>query len=367
MKFCGIVLAAGSGTRFGGDKLWQTIGGEPVWLRSWRALSVPPVEAVGLVVPAGTEGRFSALAPGAAFIVAGGETRTQSLARGLRAVPTGCDAVLVHDAARPFCPPDIVARVAAGVESDRAAFPAVPAVDTVRMKTAHGTSIIDRDSVLLAQTPQGAMLEDLRRAAASSEATDEAAMLEGIGIYAIPVPGDPVNKKITFAEDLRLSSETRVGIGYDSHRFSDDPNRPLWLGGIEVPGRGLAGHSDADAVLHAITDAILGAAAMGDIGEHYPDTDPRWKDACSGQFLAAAGQLIAADGWYIVSTDVTVIAESPKLAPHRAAMRAAIAECLGLDPSQIGLKATTNERMGSIGRGEGIACMAVATIARTHV
>ncbi|MGE3126193.1 MAG: 2-C-methyl-D-erythritol 2,4-cyclodiphosphate synthase [Fimbriimonadaceae bacterium] len=367
MKFCGIVLAAGTGTRFGGDKLWKTIGGEPVWLRSWRALSAPPVEAVGLVVPAGSEPRFAALAPGAAFIVAGGETRTQSLAKGIGALPAGFDAVLIHDAARPFCPSDVVARVAAGVESNRAAYPVVPAVDTVRMRTARGTSFVDRDSVLLAQTPQGAMLDDLRQAVASGEATDEAAMLEAIGIHAIPVEGDPVNKKITFAEDLHSLSETRVGIGYDSHRFSDDPKRPLWLGGIKVPGRGLAGHSDADAVLHAITDAILGAAAMGDIGEHFPDTDPRWSNARSGQFLAAARQLIAADGWYIVSTDVTVIAESPKLAPYRVAMRAAIAECLGLDPSQIGLKATTNEQMGSIGRGEGIACMAVATIARTHV
>lgn len=360
------MLAAGSGTRFGGDKLWRSIGGCPVWLHSFRALSSPPVEAVGLVVARGKEPEYASLAPDALFVVAGGETRSESLANGIGAVPEGYDAVLVHDAARPFCSPDLVARVAEAVETHRAAYPAVPAVDTVRLRTFDGTTMLDRSSLLLAQTPQGAMLEDLRKALASGEATDEAAMLEAIGIHVVPVEGDPVNKKITYLSDLPGDCETRVGIGYDSHRFSDEVDRPLWLGGILVPGRGLAGHSDADAVLHAITDALLGAAALGDIGEHFPDTDPRWKDARSSVFLSAAAQRIASDGWYIVNTNVTVIAETPKLAPHRAAMRAAIAECLGIEASQVGLTATTNEQMGSIGRGEGIACMAVATIARTR-
>lgn len=366
MRFFGIVLAAGSGTRYGRDKVWEPLFGAPVWLHSYRALFSPPVEAVGIVVAPGSEQRFRALAKDAAFVVAGGATRTASLAAGLGAMPAGYEAVLVHDAARPFCPPAVVARVAAAVERDGAAYPVVSAVDTVRLGDGDGTTLLDRSKVLLAQTPQGARVEDLRRAVLASEASDEAAMLESIGIRASAVEGDPMNRKVTFDGDLPFPTETRTGIGYDSHRFSDDPERPLWLGGIQLPGPGLAGHSDADAVLHALTDALLGAAALGDIGSHFPDTDPQWKDARSDIFLAAVANKLREDGWYIVSTDVTVITETPKLEPHRAAMQQAIAQCLGIAPDQVGIKATTNEGMGAIGRGEGVACLAVATVSRSR-
>lgn len=206
---------------------------------------------------------------------------------------------------------------------------------------------------------------------ASAEATDDLALLEQIGIQPELVEADPRNYKITTAEDLTRarheheSVETRVGFGYDIHPFSPEPSRPMWLGGVQFPsGPGLDGHSDADVLLHAIVDALLGAAGLGDIGQHFPNSDSQWKDCASVHFLRSAVGLLAAEGWRVINIDATVVAEMPKVMPFSGAMRAAIAEAVGLEVARVNVKATTNERLGSIGRNEGIAAFATAMILR---
>jgi 2-C-methyl-D-erythritol 4-phosphate cytidylyltransferase/2-C-methyl-D-erythritol 2,4-cyclodiphosphate synthase len=307
------------------------------------------------------------MAPEALFVVEGGETRTQSAHRGFEAVPVWAEAVLIHDAARPFLTTEVVDRVLAGVASHGAAFPSVPVTDTVKEADGDSVRTLDRAKLLAVQTPQGARVEHFRKAyALGAEATDDMALLEIVGIRAIAVQGDPENIKITTVRDLkgRGQLEVRTGHGYDIHRFATDPARELWLGGVKFEGVGLEGHSDADVLLHAVVDSLMGAAGLGDIGEHFPNTDPRWKDEPSATFLKETGQMLSRVGWEVVNIDVSVLAERPKLSPRREEVREVVAGLLGIDVARVSVKATTNEGLGAIGRGEGVAAFAVATIRR---
>lgn len=371
MRFAAILVAAGRSERFGQDKLWMPFGDGPLWLASYRTLTASPsVEAVGIVVRPGQEGEFRAHAPDAAFVVPGGDTRQASVRAGLAALPDWCEGALIHDAARPWLTVGLVERVAEAVAREGAAFPALPVTDTVKERISGGYRTLSRDALVAVQTPQGARRDWLERAhrEASGAATDDASMIEALGLPVAAVEGDPMNRKVTNPEDAAWiggPTETRTGLGYDVHAFSDDPARTLWLGGVDFPGeRALDGHSDADALLHAVTDALLGAAGLGDIGVHFPNTDPRWAGAASSLFLDHAAQCVRAERWTIVGLDATVVAERPKIMPRRDEIVGRIAQILQVSPSRVSVKATTNEGLGSIGRGEGVAAFVVATLAR---
>ena len=375
-----IVAAGGSGLRAGLAKQWLELGGETVLRRSARLLAdCPAVDELVLVVPAGDEPRAAeALAgigkPGRA--VAGGPARADSVRHGLEAL-AGCGVVLIHDAARPFATPALVARVAEAAARDGAALAALPVTDTVK-RAGPGdpprvATTLDRRELWLAQTPQGFHRDLLRRAyqaagAEASAATDECALVERLGAPVTLVPGEPGNFKITSPEDVaraRALTEAPVasGVAYDCHRF--EPGRRLILGGVEFEGDGLLGHSDADVCAHAIGDAILGAAGLGDLGRHFPDTDPRWKGVSSLRLLREIAALAAQAGWRLGNADVTLAARRPTIAPRAAEMRARLAEALGVSPAQVSVKATTGEGMGFVGRGEGIAAHAVALLVRS--
>jgi 2-C-methyl-D-erythritol 4-phosphate cytidylyltransferase/2-C-methyl-D-erythritol 2,4-cyclodiphosphate synthase len=374
-----IVAAGGSGQRAGLAKQWLELGGETVLRRSARLLAdCPGVDELVLVVPVGEEDRATAALaglgkPGRA--VAGGPARADSVRNGLAALP-GCEVVLVHDAARPFATAALVARVGEAAARDGAALAALPVTDTVKRagpgEPARVAATLDRRELWLAQTPQGFRRELLLRAyaaagAEASAATDECALVERLGAPVTLVPGEPGNFKITSPEDVaraRALTESPVasGVAYDCHRF--EPGRRLILGGVEFEGDGLLGHSDADVCAHAIGDAILGAAGLGDLGRHFPDTDPRWKGVSSLRLLSEIAALAAAAGWRLGNADVTLAARRPKIAPRAAEMRARLAEALGVSPSQVNVKATTGEGMGFVGRGEGIAAHAVALLVR---
>ncbi|MXY25372.1 MAG: 2-C-methyl-D-erythritol 2,4-cyclodiphosphate synthase [Acidobacteria bacterium] len=321
-------------------------------------------------------------------VVAGGARRQDSVAAGVDAVGEGADIVLVHDAARPFCSAALIDRVIDAAAETGAAVPALRATDTVKeaagmadpAMAAAGAAdpvmvaaTLPRDRIWLAQTPQGFRLDVLREAVALGrkgvEATDEALLAERAGHPVRLVEGDPANVKVTTAADVdeamaRLGTgggAVRIGFGYDSHRT--EAGRPLILGGIEIPHDvGLAGHSDADGVCHAVTDALLGAAAAGDIGRHFPDTDPRWKGASSIELLRGAVAIVRAHGFAPGNVDVVVIAQRPKLGPHVEAMRERLSDPLGIPPGAISIKAKTAEGMDAVGRGEGIVVHAVATV-----
>ncbi len=363
-----IILAAGSSQRFGRNKLLEKIDGVEVWLKSLKAFqSHPSVDFVGLVCSAEMLERCKEC--NADFVIEGGETRQQSACIGIAALPESVEIVLIHDAARPWLSGEVISKVIDGVREAGAAFPALPVSDTIKISEDSGLRTLDRSRLYAAQTPQGArrdlFVEAHRRAEA--EMTDDMALLEAIGVNPLAVQGDPRNRKITQPHDMDSQMEFRTGLGYDIHKFSDQPDRPMWLGGIEFDDRpGLDGHSDADALLHAVVDALLGGAGLGDIGEHYPNTDPRWKNAPSSLFLSEAAAQVGQNGWKINHVDCSILAERPKILPRRDEMRARIADLIGLDISQVSIKATTNEGLGAIGRGEGIAAFAVATLSRTR-
>jgi 2-C-methyl-D-erythritol 4-phosphate cytidylyltransferase/2-C-methyl-D-erythritol 2,4-cyclodiphosphate synthase len=374
-----IVAAGGSGQRAGLAKQWLELGGESVLRRSARLLAdCPVVDELVLVVPPGDEARAVEALAGLARpgqVVAGGAARADSVRNGLAAL-SGCEVVLVHDAARPFASPGLVGRVAEAAARDGAALAALPVTDTVK-RAGEGepprvAATLDRRELWLAQTPQGFRRELLLRAylaagAEASAATDECGLVERLGAPVTLVPGEPGNFKITSPEDVaraRALTEAPVasGVAYDCHRF--EAGRRLVLGGVEFEGDGLLGHSDADVCAHAIGDAILGAAGLGDLGRHFPDTDPRWKGVSSLQLLREITALAAAAGWRLGNADVTLAAKRPKIAPRAAEMRARLSEALGVSPAQVNVKATTGEGMGFVGRGEGIAATAVALLVR---
>lgn len=369
-----LIVAAGKGERLGGDvpKQYQLLGGKPV-LR-WAVESLirhPAVAAVRVVIGQGQHDRAADALNGidVGTLIEGGAERADSVQAGLATVSG--DAVLVHDAARPFCPPAVVDRLLAGLEFFAGAAPVLPIGDTLACAGETVGEAVDRSGLVRVQTPQAFRLSDLKAAYArwsGPAPTDETTVVRAAGMKVAAVAGDPALDKLTLPADFERSQQwlagamsPRTGMGFDVHAFSG--NGPVMLGGIAVPHeRGLAGHSDADVVLHAITDALLGAAGLGDIGEHFPPSDPRWKGAPSSVFLARAVELVRGRGAQIDHVDCTVIAEVPKIGAHRAAMRARIAEIAGLSVDQVSVKATTTEGLGFTGRREGIAAQAVASI-----
>jgi 2-C-methyl-D-erythritol 4-phosphate cytidylyltransferase / 2-C-methyl-D-erythritol 2,4-cyclodiphosphate synthase len=364
MNVFAVILAAGRSERMGFDKVRFPLRGKPVWRYSFETfLAHPEVDGVGIV------GDIEC--PDASFVVPGGESRTESSRRGLEAVPSDAEIVLIHDAARPFVPADLISRVIDGVRQAKASTPGIPSADTIKRIHPGGLETLPRDELVATQTPQGALREllvSLYRVN-NQEFTDDMAMLEANGMKPQLVAGDPRNFKITTPEDLARAAallgppEIRTGLGYDIHRFSTDPDRELWLGGVKFEKiAGLEGHSDADAVLHAVVDSLLGAASLGDIGALFPNTDPRWKDAPSIQFVRYAAEQLEQRGWDVVNIDICVIAEMPKVMPRAADIRKTISEAIGCDMDRVSIKATTNEELGALGRREGIAAYATATI-----
>ena len=383
----GIVVAAGASTRFGNGvaKQYQPLGGRRVLDHSLTLLREVCGDRVVLVVAPELVGVREPLA---GTVVAGGATRTASVRAGLEAIGADASIVLVHDAARPLVPSAVIDRLLAAIAHGAdAAVPGVALADTVKRVDENGVVVETpvRSSMVAVQTPQAFRSDVLRRVhAAGGEATDDAALVEAAGGRVVVVAGDVLGRKITTTDDLAwLRSqhnaivkdeavsdastfpELRVGQGFDIHPFSDDPSRPLILGGVLVEGaKGLVGHSDADAVAHAVTDSLLGAAGLGDIGQHFPDTDPAWKGADSMRLLAATVDLLRADGWTIVNVDTTVVLEAPKLASVRAHMAASLSEVCG---APVSVKAKRAEGLGSLGRREGIACLASALITRPRL
>ncbi len=380
-----IIAAGGRGTRLGADrpKQWLAIGGRSILAHSVAAFDGHPrVGEIVIVVPAGAADGSLAI-PETRLprrVVGGGLTRQASVANGLAAVSAGADVVLVHDAARPFVTAAVIDRTIDAAWETGAAVPAVPVHDTVKQAVLRDgapvvAATLARETIFLAQTPQGFRRDVLAAAVASARdgvvGTDESMLAEQTGFPVRLVPGDEANVKITTAEDLERARARvappapaiRVGTGYDLHRLV--AGRPLILGGVRIPfDRGLAGHSDADVVSHAVTDALLGAAGLGDIGRLFPDDDARWKDADSLGLLASAYARVRGAGWVAVNLDVVVIAERPKIAPHAAAIRAALARTLQMPEEAISVKGKTNEGVDATGRGEAMAVHAVALVAR---
>lgn len=373
-----IIAAGGRGARVGAGRPKQllALGGRPILERSVEAfLRARDVREVIVALP----GEVAAAPPAylddpRIRVVQGGARRQDSVARAFREVHPGADVVVVHDAARPLVTGALIERTIEAAAESGAALAAVRAHDTV--KRGDGRYVIAtlaRDEIYLAQTPQAFRASVLRDAlAVAVEATDEAMLAERAGHRVRLVEGDPRNIKITTADDVRLAESLlgtapapgfRIGNGYDLHRLV--PGRPLVLGGVTIPfDRGLDGHSDADVVCHAVTDAILGAVTMGDVGRHFPDSDPRWKGADSLEMLRHAAALVLQAGYRVANVDVVVIAERPRLLPFVDAMRGRLAGALGCETTQVSVKGKTNEGVDSMGAGESIAAHAVALVVR---
>ncbi len=373
MKIAGLLLAAGTGMRFGGatPKQFTSLGGKPVLRHAAEALG----SHVALLQPVGEPAAVTAALAGLEHlpVVAGGEERQDSVRAGLEALaPYAPDLVLVHDGARPVIPAGTIEAVLAALARHEGAIPALPVTDT--LKRGMGgmiTETVPRAGLYRAQTPQGfrfATLLRLHRSAAGKAATDDAALLEHAGLAVALTAGAEQNIKLTYPEDrLRLQTLIgatmipRIGTGFDVHAMAAD--RPMILCGVTIPFElGLAGHSDADVGIHALCDAIYGALAEGDIGRHFPPSEADWKDADSARFLRHAAQRIAARGGRLANADVTLICERPKITPHAPAMIARLAELLGVQTGVISVKATTTERLGFTGRGEGIAAQAAVML-----
>ena len=377
-----IIAAGGQGTRMGGDRPKQlmSLGGVTILQRSVDAFDrCRQVDEIVLVVPPelATDSASVARPEGTPVrVVAGGIRRQDSVARGFDASSLSSEIIVVHDAARPLCPTELIVRTIEAAARHGAAIAALPAQDTVKQRAAGDDRFVGRtlarQCIVLAQTPQAFRREVLAEAVGLGrrgvEATDEAVLAERAGHRVVLVAGDPMNIKITTQRDLsiarRFLGETmpaRVGFGYDLHRLVE--GRPLVLGGVRIPhDRGLAGHSDADAVCHAVADAILGAASAGDIGRHFPDTDPRWKGASSIELLRAVVDLVRSRGFVVVNLDVVVVAERPRIGPHTDGMCKAVASAVGVEPDAVSIKGKTNEGVDATGRGEAIAAHAVALL-----
>jgi 2-C-methyl-D-erythritol 4-phosphate cytidylyltransferase/2-C-methyl-D-erythritol 2,4-cyclodiphosphate synthase len=378
-----IIAAGGSGTRLGAGmpKQLLDIGGQSMLVRTIGAFDAHPrvSELVVVLPPAllddSSEDAF-ALRSGAKprSIVAGGPRRQDSVANGFARVSADAEVVLVHDAARPFVSAALIDRAIEAAAIHGAVIPALDVKDTVKRIKSNRLIVetLPREAIVLAQTPQAFRRRVLADAIAAGrpdvDATDEAMLAERAGHPVYVVGGDPQNVKITTQDDLdtarRQSAPARTGragTGYDLHRLVD--GRPLILGGVTIPSpKGALGHSDADVVCHAVTDAILGGLALGDIGRHFPDTDPRWKDASSLDLLKRAVALVRESGYEVGNVDVTVILEQPKIKNHIDAMRASLSAVLGVDTARVSIKGKTNEGVDAVGRGEAIAAHAVALL-----
>jgi 2-C-methyl-D-erythritol 4-phosphate cytidylyltransferase/2-C-methyl-D-erythritol 2,4-cyclodiphosphate synthase len=355
------------------------LAGRPLLRHCAERLALHPrIDAVRVVLGAGQTDRYERATTGLELLppVEGGATRQDSVRLGLESLAeVGPELVLIHDAARPLLSAALVDRVLDALETAEAALPVLPVTDTLKRNEPGGlaSSGPDRATLARAQTPQGfrfaAVLQAHRAAhAAGTSYTDDAAVAEAAGLAVACVPGEERNLKVTVPDDLALAGlllagaprAYRTGLGFDVHAFAD--GRPMILCGVEIPhGQGLLGHSDADAALHAVTDAVLGTIAAGDIGEHFPPSDPRWRNADSALFLEHAVGLLAERGGRIENADLVIVCERPKIGPHRAAMTERLAALLGVPPDRVGVKATTSEGMGFTGRGEGLAAQAVVT------
>jgi len=376
MDFAAIVVAAGSGSRAGTgvSKQWRTVGGKPVARWSVEAFLAAGASRVVAVVPAAEMDTAQALLgdlPGL-IMTPGGSTRAQSVMRGLAALSASDAVVMVHDAARPFLNTAHIQALLVGLKEADGAILALPVADTVKRELEANIETAPREGLWRAQTPQAFRTAPLNAAYAAwsdeQAPTDDAGVMEAVGGVVRLVPGDPMLFKLTYPEDFAMAERlaggariTRTGQGIDAHRLG--PGDGVWLCGIKIAhDRELIGHSDADAGLHAITDAILGAIGEGDIGDHFPPTDPQWKGAPSRIFLAHAGELVRRKGGTLVNVDVTLVCEKPKIKPHRQAMREKLAEILALPVDRISVKATTTEGMGYTGREEGILAQAIASV-----
>jgi 2-C-methyl-D-erythritol 4-phosphate cytidylyltransferase/2-C-methyl-D-erythritol 2,4-cyclodiphosphate synthase len=380
-----LIVAAGRGLRAGGDrpKQYRLLGGRPVLAQALRPfLAEPAIGAMLVVIAPGDEARYAdaiGVAADSRLLppVAGGETRQDSVRLGLEALAGhGFDgAVLVHDAARPFVSPALIRAAMGSIADTLAAIPALAVTDTIK-RIDGGGHIVEtppREALVTVQTPQafrlGPLLAAHRQAAAAGETrfTDDAALMEWAGHAVATFPGEAGNIKLTHPQDFeRLSGDAaslrvRVGTGYDVHAFG--PGDHVWLGGVRIAhDHGVVAHSDGDVALHALTDALLGCLAEGDIGTHFPPSDPQWRGAASAQFLAFAASRVRERGGRIDFLDLTIVCEAPKIGAHREAIRATIATAAGVRLDQVAIKATTSERMGFTGRGEGLAALATATI-----
>ena len=379
-KTAALLVAAGQGSRAGKDvpKQFRLIAGKAVLAHAVDALlACRAIDSIIVVVGAGQEHTVRDLLAGRpiAAIVHGADSRQGSVRAGLEALASsgGAERVLIHDAARPFLPAQVVDRLLVALDRGSGAIPVLPVSDTlVRADGGRSGATVSRDGLFSVQTPQAfcfdAILAAHRAWDGAREATDDAQMLTEQGQDVILVAGDERLKKLTYPQDfthaeqlLSLRRSSRVGMGYDVHRLAE--GEELWLGGVQIAhSHGLAGHSDADVALHAVVDALLGALAEGDIGSHFPPSDPQWRGAASCRFLEYARDRVASRDARIEHVDLTIICEAPKIGPHRDAMRARIAAILLISEDRVSVKATTTERLGFAGRREGIAAQAVATL-----
>ncbi len=396
-QIAAVVVAAGRGIRVGGDtpKQYRRVGGQAVLTRTLAALAAHPgITRIQVVIAADAAAFYDEclgdLPPAAQAKLArptqGGATRQASVRAGLAALARGAapELVLVHDAARPFVDDALIDRAIAAAQDHGAAVPGVPVSDTIKVVEPDGRvrATPERESLRAVQTPQAFRFALLAEAHARAAAeghdgfTDDGALAEWAGLPVAVFPGDLRNRKITQAADLveadrafsppsesdpAMTLLTRLGTGFDVHAFTEGDH--VWLGGVRIPAdRGVLAHSDGDVVLHALTDAILGALADGDIGVHFPPSDPRWRGASSDQFLADAVRRVAERGGVIDHLDITVLAEAPRIGAHRDAIRSRIAEIAGVPLSAVSIKATTTEKLGFVGRAEGLAAQAAATI-----
>jgi 2-C-methyl-D-erythritol 4-phosphate cytidylyltransferase/2-C-methyl-D-erythritol 2,4-cyclodiphosphate synthase len=370
-----LIVAAGRGQRFGGTgpKQYAPLKGRPLLRRTLKAFcDHPRIGPIAVAIHPDDQDLFQGAVAGLprVFPVTGGATRQESVRLGLEALAAKSpDLVLIHDGARPVLRPDLIDRVIAGLKEAQGVLPVVPVIDTLkRVEGQTITATVPREHLVRAQTPQGFRFPAIlaaHRAHAGESLTDDASVLERAGQRVTTVAGDETNIKVTTMDDLArvtaMLSETRTGSGFDVHKFG--PGDAVMLCGVRVPHtHGLVGHSDADAALHAATDAILGAFGAGDIGHHFPPSDPKWRGAASHQFLRHAYDLLTERGGVLVHLDVTIICERPKVGPHREAMVNEMAKILGVTSDRISVKATTTEGLGFTGRQEGIAAQALATV-----
>jgi 2-C-methyl-D-erythritol 4-phosphate cytidylyltransferase/2-C-methyl-D-erythritol 2,4-cyclodiphosphate synthase len=376
-RIVALLVAAGSGSRAGGGlpKQYRRLAGKPLLVHALERLEQAGIERTRVVIGAGQEALYREALGGRTLPspIPGGRERQDSVRNGLEAIAAegGTESVFIHDAARPFLPAAVVDRLRQALAKADGAVPVLPVVDTLASAGAALGDPVSREGLVRVQTPQAFRFEAIlaaHRQWQGPPATDDAQVARAAGLRVAAVAGDEALEKLTHEADfdraeMRLAGlmTSRTGLGFDVHAFA--PGEELWLGGILIPNeRGLKGHSDADVLLHAVTDALLGATGAGDIGDHFPPSDPQWRGAASSLFVEHARGLIKARGGRIDHVDVTLICEAPRLAPHRQAMRASVAALLRVAPARVSIKATTTERLGFTGRGEGMAAQAIATI-----
>ncbi len=377
-RIIALIVAAGSGSRMGGEvaKQFRLVRGQPMLRHSYKAFAEhPDIDGIFVAIGDGHQAEAKAALAGLvlATLVTGGSTRQESACNGLDAIAAsgGADYVLIHDAARPFLSAHIIDELINALLEAPGAVPALPVVDSLARGDGALSQTVERDSLWRIQTPQAFHFDSIlaaHRGWSGPEPSDDARMLMANGGEVRMVPGDEALAKFTFASDFaghEMTPTIRSGSGFDVHRLV--AGEELWLCGVKLEhDKGLSGHSDADVAIHALTDAILGAMALGDIGDHFPPTDAQWRGASSDRFLEHAVKLARESGYALANADVTIICEAPKIGPHREAMRAKLAEIMSAPIERISVKATTTENLGYTGRGEGIAAQAVATFEKVR-